>query len=66
MISVHKKLIVNEQGKPTDVIIPWEEYKVIEEALGLDLEDAAIEAINLAKRDREDGKEDAYLDLDSI
>ncbi len=66
MISVHKKIIVNEQGKPTDVIIPWEEYKVIEESLGLDLEDNAIEAINQAKRDRENGKEDAYLDLESI
>ena len=66
MISVHKKIIVNEQGKPTDVIIPWEEYKEIEESLGLDLEDNAIEAINQAKQDRENGKEDAYLDLESI
>lgn len=66
MISVHKKIIVNEKGKPTDVIIPWEEYKVIEESLGLDLEDFAIEAINQAKQDRENGKEDAYLDLESI
>lgn len=66
MISVHKKMIVNEQGKLTDVIMPWDEYKAIEKTLGLDLEDTAIETINQAKQDREDGKEDAYLDLDSI
>ncbi len=66
MISLHKKMVVNEEGKPTDVIIPWEEYKEIEESLGIDLDTNAIEDLNEAKSDREKGDKNAYLDLEAI
>lgn len=66
MITINKKLIVDENGKPKEVIIPWEEYKEIEEILGLDLDETAIEDIRQAQKDRTNGKKDAYLDLDSI
>lgn len=66
MITVHKKIIVDEKGKPTEVIIPWEEYKEIEDILGLDLDKNAIEDLKQAKEDREKGKNDAYVELDSV
>ncbi|MFQ5688190.1 MAG: hypothetical protein ACE5GV_16190 [Candidatus Scalindua sp.] len=66
MITVHKKIIVDEMGKPTEVIIPWEEYKEIEDILGLDLDKNAIEDLKQAKEDREKGKNDAYVKLDSV
>ena len=66
MVTVHKKIIVDEKGKPTEVIIPWKEYKEIEELLGLDLDKKAIEDLRQAKKDREKGKKDAYVELDSM
>ena len=66
MITIHKKLVVDEQGKPQEVIIPWEEYKEIEETLGLDLNKKVIQDLKQAKNDRESGKIENYLDLDSI
>ncbi len=66
MITLHKKIVVDEQGKPMEVIIPWDEYKELEEILGLDLDQEAIEDLNQARKDRASGKKDAYVDLDSI
>lgn len=66
MITVHKKIIIDKKGKPTEVIIPWKEYREIEEILGLDLEKKAIADLRQAKKDREEGKKDAYLDLDDV
>ncbi|MGB2770602.1 MAG: hypothetical protein WBC88_12830 [Candidatus Zixiibacteriota bacterium] len=66
MLTLHKKIIVDEKGKPTEVIIPWKEYKEIEELLGLDLDKKAIKDLKQARKDREEGKDDAYVDLDSI
>ena len=66
MITIHKKLVLDEKGKPTEVIIPWDEYKEMEELLGLDLDKTAIEDLEQARKDRAKGKKDAYSDLDSI
>ena len=66
MIKVHKKMIVNMYGNPTDVIIPWKEYVEIEEILGLDLDKNAINDLKQGKIDRASGKDTAYFDLDSI
>lgn len=66
MITIHKKVIVDESGKPTEVIIPWEEYKEMEELLGLDLDKKAISDLKQAQEDRASGNKKAYLDLDSI
>jgi len=66
MITVHKKIVLDGKGKPTEVIIPWVEYREIEELLGLDLDKTAIEDIRQARKDRESGNVGAYLDLDAI
>ena len=39
MIDIHKKIVTDENGNPSDVIIPWDEYKQIEEILGIDLDE---------------------------
>ncbi len=66
MITIHKKLVVDKHGKPMEVIIPWDEYKEMEELLGLDLDETAISDLKQAQNDRAKGKKEAYLDLDSI
>ena len=66
MLTINKKVVKDVNGNPTEVIIPWEEYKKIEESLGLDLSQEAIEDLKQAKIDRDNSNKDAYIDLESI
>lgn len=66
MIEIHKRIVVDENGEPQEVLIPWAEFKEIEEALGLDLDAEAIADLEEARRDRDAGRTDAYSDLDDI
>ena len=42
-MQIHKKVFFDESGEPQEVIIPWAEFKQIEELLGLD-DDSALSA----------------------
>ena len=66
MLTIHKKLIVDDQGNPTDVIIPWAEFLEISELLALDLDEAAIYDLDQAKADRINRNNEAYIKLDDI
>ena len=66
MLTIHKKIVKDVNGNPMEVIIPWEEYKKIEESLGLDLTQEVIEDLKQAKIDRDNSNKDAYVDLESI
>jgi PHD/YefM family antitoxin component YafN of YafNO toxin-antitoxin module len=66
MLTVHKKIVIDNRGNPTEVIISWKDYKEMEELLGLDLDRNAVQDIKQAKMDRKSAKKDAYMDLDSI
>ena len=66
MLEIHKKTFFDEDGKPREVLIPWEEYQAIEEALGLDLSARETEELRRARQDRETGKPDAYVDLEDL
>ena len=66
MVNIHKKIVVDEQGNPQEVIIPWDEFQEIAEILGLDLDSEAIEDLRQAREDRETGNHEAYIDLDSL
>jgi PHD/YefM family antitoxin component YafN of YafNO toxin-antitoxin module len=65
-MNINKKYIVDEQGKPKEVIIPVDDFRKIEELLGWDLDDEAVEQLREARKDRERGNKDAYIDLESI
>lgn len=65
-MRINKRYIVDEKGNPKEVVIPMEDFRKIEEALGLDLEEEAVSQLRQARKDRESGNEDAYVDLDSI
>jgi hypothetical protein len=43
-----------------------EDFRKIEELLGWDFDDEAVRQLLDARRDRMSGKEDAYVDLESI
>ena len=65
-MNIHRKYIIDEHGNPNEVIISFKDFKKIEEMLGLDLDDKTIKELIEARKDREVGKKDAYIDLDSI
>jgi PHD/YefM family antitoxin component YafN of YafNO toxin-antitoxin module len=65
-MDINKKYIVDEQGNPKEVIIPFDDFRKIEELLGWDLDEEAVQQLREAKRDRERGNKEAYRDLDSV
>jgi PHD/YefM family antitoxin component YafN of YafNO toxin-antitoxin module len=66
MIEIHKRIVVDESGEPQEVLIPWKEFKEIEEVLGLDLGAEGVADLEQARRDRAAGTPDAYVDLDDV
>ena len=65
-MDINKKYVVDEHGNRKEVIIPIEDFRKMEELLGWDLDDETIRQLREAKRDREKGNREAYIDLDSI
>ena len=65
-MNINKKFIVDEKGNPKEVIILFEDFKKIEEMLGLDLDAAAIRELEDARKDRTEKKQGAYKELSSI
>jgi len=65
-MNIDKKFIVDRQGKPKEVIIPIEDFIKMEEMLGWDLDEETVQQLRDARKDREGGKKEAYVDLDSI
>lgn len=66
MISIPKKVVYDETGKPVEVILPWDVFQEIEEVLGLDLDEEAKEALRQARKDRESEREEAYIPLEEL
>ncbi len=66
MLSLPKKVVYDEEGKPVEVILSWEDYQKIEEILGLDLDEEVLRALEEAKEDREQRKEEVYVSLEEI
>ncbi len=66
MLTIHKKLVVDEEGRPQEVIIPWVQYQQISEMLGLDLDEEAVEDLRQARQDRATKNLNAYVNLDAV
>ena len=63
---IHRKIVVDEDGNPQEVIIPWDEFQEIVEMLGLDLDEEAIEDLKQARKDRALDNTDVYTDLSDL
>jgi len=66
MIAIHKKIVVDEKGDPKEVIIPWEEFRQLEEALGLDLDTEEVAQLREADTDMRSGNREAFVSLDDL
>ena len=59
-MDINKKYIVDEQGNPKEVVIPFDDFRKIEELLGWDFDEETVQQLREAKRDRERGNKEAY------
>jgi hypothetical protein len=66
MSAVPKKIVVDEQGKPLEVIIPWSAFCEIAETMGWDLDSEAEADLRETRRDLEGKKSDAFVPLSSL
>ena len=66
MIAIQKKIVFDEHGEPREVIIPWEQFCELSEALGLDLDKEAIADLREAKCDCESGDRTAFVPLPEL
>ncbi len=66
MLSISRKYIVDDSGNRKEVIISYEDFRLIEELLGLDLEDEVVTVLKEASQDREYKTKDAYVNLDDL
>ena len=64
MLNIHKKIVTDETGKLTEVILPIEEYRELEEILGLDLSEANRQSLKKAQDAHKNGKTEAFRTLD--
>ncbi len=66
MIAIHKKIVVDERGKPQAVLIPWEQFCELSEALGLDLDRRARADLRAARRALKRRKTTAFKPLSEV
>lgn len=66
MLSIAKKYVVDDNGHPQEVIISYEDFRKIEELLGLDFEDEVVTILKEANQDRAYKTEETYVQLDDL
>jgi len=66
MTVIPKKIVVDEKGNPTEVIIPWAQYCEWMEALGLDLDPEAVADLRAAREDWQKGDPAAFKLLSEL
>ena len=63
MTAIPKKIVVDEQGHPVEVIVPWAAFCEIAEAYGWDLDEAAKADLRQARADIDAKHPDAFVPL---
>ena len=66
MTALRKRIVVDEKGNPTDVIISWAQFRELSEALGLDLDDKAKADLRSTRRDLKRANPAAFKPLSSL
>lgn len=70
-MTIEHQIVIDADGNPVAAQIPWAEFEaLLEELEHLEDSDEATpeeaEAIEEAKKDRAEGNEDAFIDLDTF
>ncbi len=65
MTAIQKKIVIDENGTPLEVIIPWKQFCELSEALGLDLDATEQTELREALDDSLARRHDAFTPLDA-
>jgi PHD/YefM family antitoxin component YafN of YafNO toxin-antitoxin module len=65
-MTINSQILLGEDGKPSAVQIPYDQFVEIAEALGLDLPDGEAEELREALADSRAGRRKAFTSLDLI
>jgi hypothetical protein len=66
MVAIRKKIVVDEQGRPREVIISWAQFCELSEALGLDLNEKAKGDLRATRRDLKRRNTSAFKPLSAF
>ena len=66
MVALRKKIVVDERGRPREVIISWAQFCELSEALGFDLDGKAKNDLRGARRDLKRRKNSAFKSISSF
>jgi len=66
MVAIRKKIVVDSQGRPREVIISWAQFCELSEALGFDLDEKAKDDLRAVRRDLKNHKKSAFKPLSSF
>ena len=66
MTAIQKKIVLGEGGQPVEVIIPWEQFCEMSEALGLDLDSTEQAELREALDDSLARRREAFTPLDEL
>jgi hypothetical protein len=66
MTAIQKKIVFDEHGAPLEVIIPWEQFCELSEALGLDLDATEQAELREALDDSLARRREAFTPLDAL
>ena len=66
MAAIEKKLVVDEQGRPLEVIIPWKQFCEMMDQLGYDLDAEAQMDLRAAREDLKNSNQSAFLPLSDL
>ena len=61
-----KKVVINEQGTPIEVILSWKTFRQIAETLGWDLDEEAKADLRATRRDLAKRNRKAFVPLSAL
>jgi hypothetical protein len=64
--AIRKKIVVDERGKPQEVIISWAQFCELSEALGFDLDEKTKGDLRAARRDLKRRNSKAFKPLSAL
>lgn len=64
--ALQKKIVFDEKGQPCEVIIPWEQFCELSEALGLDLDAEAVAELREATQAWRSGDHSSFVPLSEV
>ena len=66
MAAIEKKIVVDEQGRPLEVILSWKQFCELMEQLGYDLDEEAQGDLRAARKDLQKSDPNAFIPLSEL